>query len=215
MKSGIIITLPGYDPVTTYLSAFSKEIIGQAESIGLPVTKIAGKNVDVENVSNSLSSFPYSLFVFNGHGDEKTLFGHQGCPVIEESKNDSLLYGRITYSRACDSASSLGKNTASKDPQSCFIGYDLPFWLYHDITWETNPSKDKTAEIFFNTSNLIPLSLLKGNTSREAHEKSQKAHLKAISKALRNKDKESKVIAEALWNNYFAQVLLGNENARV
>ena len=61
----------------------------------------------------------------------------------------------------------------------------------------------------------MPISLIKGNTAEEANHNSQRQILKNIDKLLRTRTKESFFLAEALWNNYVGQVVLGNGSARL
>lgn len=121
---------------------------------------------------------------------------------------------RIVYARSCEAASILGKKIV-ENSQGCFIGYVLPFEFYFNETWIGNPIKDNTARLFLESSNLVPLSLIKGNSTKEAHEKAKKQMLKNMKKVLRTKSKESYAIAESLWNNYLGQKLLGNEKAKL
>ena len=58
------------------------------------------------------------------------------------------------------------------DREGCFIGYKLPFMFYIDERWRSNPHKDNVAPIFLEPSNLVPISLIKGNSALQAHEKS-------------------------------------------
>ncbi|MBU4070237.1 MAG: hypothetical protein KJ646_04610 [Nanoarchaeota archaeon] len=102
-----------------------------------------------------------------------------------------------------------------EDNKGCFIGYKIPFMFLIDKTWIANPFKDKIAEIFFKTSNKVPLSIIKGNSTNDAHENSKKSMLKAIKKRLRFGDKDSGAIAEILWNNYLGQEIVGNKFAKL
>jgi len=63
------------------------------------------------------------------------------------------------------------------------------------------------------TANLLPISLLKGNSALHAHENSKKQILNNINKVLRRGGNESFLFAQALWNNYLGQVLIGNPSA--
>ena len=67
----------------------------------------------------------------------------------------------------------------------------------------------------FGTNNAVITRILyiKGNSTKEAHEKSKNQMLKNIKKVLRSKTQESFLIAESLWNNYIGQELIGNEEA--
>lgn len=213
MKNGIIITMPRYDDVTEYFSQFSKEILKKAKDGGLPVKELVDKEAIRSSFEAVAKSFPYNLAVLNGHGNAKEIFGQDKSPLIAEGVNEQILAGKITYARACEAGLSLGKSIISLSEEGCFIGYELPFQFYADITWATNPLKDNTARIFLNPSNAIPLALISGKTTIEAHENAKRMTLKSINKVLRNADEKSLAFAEALWNNYEGQVLLGDGKA--
>lgn len=213
MKKGLIITLPRYDIVTEYLSQFSKPIIEEAENNNIPCKQLKYKEVNKENFEGITRSIGYKLLVLNGHGTTQAINGHDNESIIKEGVNEEILKEKITYARACDAAASLGKNAMQNNNEGCFIGYNLPFEFYHDITWEGNPTRDTVASLFLEPSNIIPISILNGKTTEDAHLSSKKAILKNINKVLRKKDTESFAIAESLWNNYEGQVLLGNGSA--
>lgn len=213
MKKGLIITRPRYDDVTEYFSQFSKNILKDAKGAGFPVKDLVDKWAVKSSFESVAENFPFSLTVLNGHGNAKEIFGQDKKPLISEGINEKLLAGRITYARACEAGASLGKSVISLNQDGCFIGYELPFQFYGDITWAANPIKDNTARIFLEPSNAVPISLINGKTALESHENAKRMMLKNLNKALRNTDKDSLAVAEALWNNYEGQVLLGNENA--
>lgn len=213
MKKGLIITMPRYDDVTEYFSQFSKEILKEAKGEDLPVKPLVGKEAIKSFFELVAEDFPYNLIVLNGHGTAEEVFGQDKKPLITEGVNEQLLAGRITYARACEAGASLGKSVALLNKDGCFIGYELPFQFYGDITWAANPIKDNTARIFLGPSNAIPIALIHGKTASEAHENAKRMMLKNLNKVLRNIDKDSLAIAEALWSNYDGQVLLGNGNA--
>ncbi|MBS3089141.1 hypothetical protein J4402_05225 [Candidatus Pacearchaeota archaeon] len=213
MKKGMIITMPRYDDVTEYFSQFSKEVIKEAEKELLPVKALVDKEATKSSFEKVANSLQYSLVVMNGHGNSKEIFGQDKEAIISEGVNEQLLVGRITYARACEAAASLGKLIISINNEGCFIGYELPFQFYADITWAGNPMKDNTAKLFLEPSNAVPISLIKGKTAAEANENSKRAILKNMNKILRNADKDSLAVAEALWNNYEGQVVIGNGEA--
>lgn len=212
MNKGIIITLPRHDYVTEYLSTFSQDIINEAEKRSIKIKKLKDKTANKKDFESVIKKLNYKMAVFNGHGSEDTIAGYQNKPIIQLGVNDSLLKGRITYARSCLAGCILGKSMKN-DKIGCFIGYELPFMFYIDQRWISNPYKDNIAPIFLESSNLVPISLIKGNTTLQAHENSKKHILKTINKVLRTGSKESFLFAEKLWNNYIGQVLFGNESA--
>jgi len=209
MDKGLIITLPDYDDVTKYLSMWSNDIVTKAEENSIGIRKIVGKEVTMENFEKSLKKLNYKMIVFNGHGTSSEILGHNNKVIVEKEKNGHLLKDRIVYSRSCESAASLGE--LAKMGDGCFIGYKTPFMFYVDSNWVANPRKDPVADIFLSSSNQIPISIIKGNTCKDAHENSRKQIL--INKVLRRKTPDSYRIAEALLNNYSAQSFIGNESA--
>ena len=215
MNKGIILSLPRYDTVTEYLSQFSLEIENLGEVKGLAVKTIRDKSVTKKEFEKVVKKLNYNFLVLNGHGTHDSILGHNDEVIIKLGENEYLLKGRITYCRSCDAGAMLGKNCLDSSGNGCFIGYRTKFEFCFDGMWESTPLKDETARLFLEPSNLVPISLIKGNSTKEAHEKSRNKILKNIKKLFRSKRQEAPFIAESLWNNYFGQVLFGNENARI
>lgn len=212
MKKGIIITLPRHDDETEYISKFSEVIIKEATDKSIIVKSINDKDANKRNFEKIVKKLDYKMIVFNGHGTEKCIQGYKNEILVESGVNEDIIADKIIYARVCNAASVLGR-TCTKDNNGCFIGYELPFMFYIDTRNTFNPLNDSTSRLFLEPSNLVPISIIKGNTTKEAHENSKKAILKNINKLLRNKDKESYFIAEAMWNNYIGQVIFGDELA--
>lgn len=213
MNQGVIITLPKSDDVTEYLSVFSKPIIDECSKQNIKLKKLEKDKANRSDFEKLLKSIDYKMIIFNGHGSVNEILGHKNKELISAGKNDSLLTNRITYSRSCYSLQGVGNSSMKNNTDGCFIGYKIPFMFLIDLTHVTNPSKDNIAKIFFETSNLIPITIIKGNSVKEAHDNSRKSMLRAIKSAIKKKNKDSEAIAETLWNNYLAQGLVGNFNA--
>lgn len=214
MNQGLIITLPQWDNATEYLTIFSKEIV-DAASQKFPVKEIIKDDVTKDNFQKALKKLDYNAIVFNGHGSGNSICGHKDEPIIMSGDNEFLLKERITYSRSCWSAEPLGRICVADSKKGCFIGYTIPFMFFYDETRISNPIKDNIAKTFFDTSNMVVLSLIKGHSTQESNQISKKSMLKAINKALKINDGDSKTIAETLWNNYMGQTLLGNPEAKI
>lgn len=213
MKKGLLITLPQSDDVTEYLAVFSKPIIEECERKRIKFVEIKKENVTKEKVESLICSYDYKFIIFNGHGGINSITGHKNQELIKKGVNDKILCNRITYARSCWAAAGLGIACMQCNKEGCFIGYNIPFMFLIDITWATNPSKDKIAKIFFDTSNQVPISLIKGKTAEESNKNSKTAMLKAIKKSLLKGDNDSQSIAEILWNNYSGQTILGEKEA--
>ena len=214
MKTAVLMTLPQSDDVTEYLHAFSQDIIKTSKDRGIPINLLERERATKNNFESELRA-NHRLIVFNGHGSQDLITGHKEEVIIKKGENDKLLKEKITYARSCYSAKGIGNSSMKDSKTGCFIGYSFPFMFYNDITWSGNPSRDPVAKIFFTTTNKIPSGILKGKTCLEAHESSKKAMLKAINKAVLNIDNpDAQPIAEALWNNYSFQTIIGNQNAK-
>lgn len=209
------MTLPRSDDVTEYLFVFSKPIIDACSEKLIEIKTLEGNKSNRVNFENILKNLNFKMVIFNGHGSKTCICGHNDGELVKLGENEVLLKGRITYARSCWAVDGLGRESMKDDSKGCFIGYKIPFMFLIDKTWITNPFKDKIAEIFFKTSNKVPLSVIKGNSTNDAHENAKKSMLKAIKKRLRFGDKDSGAIAEILWNNYLGQEIVGNKLAKL
>lgn len=214
MREAILLTLPRHDIVTEYLSAFSAPIEERCKKKGILCKPLKDKSANKKEFIKALKKLNCKKVVFNGHGDKRTIAGHNNEFLIKFGDNENILKNRIIYARSCEAASILGKESV-KGSNGCFIGYTLPFEFYFNDQWVGNPIKDNTARLFLEPSNLVPISLIKGNSSNEAHKRAKKKMLKNIRKVLRVKTQESYLIAESLWNNYLGQTIIGNKEAKL
>lgn len=179
MRRGLILTLPKYDDVTEYLSAFSIIIEKISKEKGIFCKLLKGESANKEEFEKVINNLDCKMVVFNGHGSENTIAGNGGNILIKLGENEDLLKNRIVYARSCEAASNLGEKCVNNS-EGCFIGYNLPFEFYFDPEWVGNPIKDNTARLFLESSNLAPISIIKGNNSNEAHERSKNQMLKNI-----------------------------------
>lgn len=207
------MTAPRHDTTTEYLSAFSVSIENSCYKKGILCKSLKNESANKNEFEKTLSKLNCNLVVLNGHGSEEAIAGHKNEILVKAGENEKILKEKIVYARSCEAASILGKKII-ENSQGCFIGYNLPFEFYFDENWIGNPIKDNTAKLFLESSNLVPLSLIKGNSSNESHERAKRQMLKNIKKVLRTKNKESFAIAESLWNNYLGQVILGNKESK-
>lgn len=208
------MTSPRYDIVTEYLSAFSHEIELQAKQKGIFLKPLKDRDVHKEMFEKIMNKLDCKMIVFNGHGSEDSIKGHKDEILVKAGENEDILKNRIVYARSCEAAATLGA-TCAKNTEGCFIGYTLPFEFYFNAEWMGNPIKDNVAKLFLESSNLVPLSIIKGNNSGVSHERAKNQMLKNIKNILKSNTKESFSIAESLWNNYLGQVLIGNQDAKL
>ena len=213
MKKGILITLPRHDDVTEYLSQFSQQIEDVAKEKSIEIKALRDKEAVKEVFEKIIKKQDYKMVIFNGHGSDKIITGNKEI-LIEAGVNDNLIRDRIVYARSCHAGAILGVSCTKNSKEGCFIGYDRPFQFYVDTQWTGNPLKDNTAKLFLESSNLVPISLIKGNSASHANENAKKQMLKNIRKIIAKADSESFKLAESLWNNFEGQVLHGNPSAK-
>ncbi|MBU4300606.1 MAG: hypothetical protein ABIF85_04215 [Nanoarchaeota archaeon] len=164
------------------MHAWSKEIIDFAIKNAISYTDFDKKQATRKNVEKYLKARKPNFVIFNGHGpiDSTAILGHNDEALIETGKNTDLLKDTIVYARACCSSKILGREIISKNNKNAFIGYSNLFSWIHSADRECNPYKDKIAEPFKLVSNEIPMSILKGHTTYEAHERAQELCMKLI-----------------------------------
>ena len=213
MEKGLLITLPRHDDVTEYFTRFSTYIEEEAVKKCINLKKLKDKDANKEDFEKALVKLNYNFVVFNGHGSDKTIKGFKDKIIIESGVNDYILKDRIIYARSCHAGAVLGKDCMKNNKEGCFIGYDVPFIFWADPLCFSNPLNDNVARFFLEPSNLVPISLIKGNSAIDAHKISKRQILKNIDKVIKSKLDNSITLAEDLWNNYTGQVLIGNDNA--
>lgn len=139
----------------------------------------------------------------------------QDDEVLVDVNESSILFGAIIYARSCEAAGKLGPQSV-KNGAVAFIGYSQNFTVGYTPEKVTRPLEDPVAKLFLELSNLIPISILKGNKVQEAHLKSQKAMFKnlmfMLSSRASNSQKDS---ASCLWRNMKYQTVCGNGDARI
>lgn len=216
MQKGLLMTCPEYDDATAYLTYFSKEIINEAVEKSLKFKIVRDKNLKTEPFSKIINKLDYRLIVLNGHGSEDAVFGYKQNVIIQLNKNEHLLKERLVYARSCNVGAKLGKELMKATMNGAFIGYNLPFMFYMDSEWTAKPHNDKIAKLFIEPSNLIPISIIKGNSAIDAHNNAKMQILKIMGKLIKRKQSpETPFYLEALWNNYSGQVIYGNKIAKL
>ncbi|MCK5234173.1 MAG: hypothetical protein KAJ91_05120 [Candidatus Aenigmarchaeota archaeon] len=169
-----------------------------------------------KNFENIIKNRAMPLIFFNAHGDAKTIYGDKtGIAeevLVKEGVNHRILDSKIVYARACWAAASLGKSCKG----GCFMGYNIPFSFWLNEKWSAKPANDSTAKMFFEPSNLVVSSLLKGNTAEDAVNNSANLTKKTILKLLRTKDEPGATAsAMLLWNNMQGTAIVGNKEMRL
>jgi hypothetical protein len=211
----LLITRPRHDPLLEYLFYWSQELINSAEDHKIRVLDCKDKEANKETVCKYLEKQKPGLVIFNGHGNQNIIAGYQDQELIKTGENEHLLKSKIIYAIACKTAAKLGEEACKKGAKT-FIGYAQDFGVVMDSSRICSPTKDRFSEPFKKASNKIGLSLIKGNTTNEAYEKSQNVYTELIREyATSNATKEDKEIRFWLfWNKRF-QKIIGDKNATI
>lgn len=179
MVKQFFITRPRHDKETSYLHSFSKAItkITKGNKM-IRLTELEDSKANRKNVEDSLSTTDKTLAFFNGHGDEKTVYGYQDKPILD-SGNVSLTKGKIVYALACSSLVQLGELAVKKGAHA-YIGYKNEFMLIGEPSKSATPDKDKNAAPFRKACHVLINSLINGISVKESIEKTKIEYEKLI-----------------------------------
>jgi len=211
----MLITRPNHDITTNYLYFWSEILITKARKTGYPVVDLSRKRANKKELLSIIKKVNPNFIVFNGHGNDSTIFGYDNEPLIEVGINEELLNSKIVYARSCSAVKKLGKSSI-KNGCSSFIGYDDEFVFIIDNDIISHPLQDTTAKLFLDPSNYIVLLLLKGHTVSEANRRSKEKYRQTILNHMISTTKqEDRDLIPFLARNYIHQVCLGNQEATI
>jgi hypothetical protein len=215
MNKILLITRPNHDLATNYLFYWSQLVIQKAKKGRIKVLDLKKNKANKKNFQSYIARHKPKLIFFNGHGSEDAIAGHNDEILVKINKNEETLAGKIVYARSCDAAQKLGPQSIKKKTIA-FIGYKRKYLLGYSQLKISQPLKDEIAKLFLEPSNLIPISLLKGNTAGDSYQKSQKAMWRNLSYMFSSKASQAqKDAAPYLWINRKYQVILGNNSAKL
>jgi len=130
-------------------------------------------------------------------------------------KDEKLLLEKIVYARSCDSAKELGRRCVRKGAVA-FVGYRKKYFLVYSQSKSTRPRQDNIAKLFLESSNLVPISLLKGNTVDDSFKKSQNGMRRNLRFMLSSKASQvQRDAAPYLWRNIKFQTVIGDKKAKI
>lgn len=192
----------------------SRKLVEYAKQKSHNVLNEEKTNANKSRIEGVINKKKPDLIMFNGHGDKKTICGHNDRPLIELDKNHHLLKSTIVYCLSCKSALELGKKSVD-DGTTTFIGYEDDFALGRDTRYDSTPSKDKLGNLFLELSNLLMKSLIKGNMTGEAVEKCKNKMKEDISRLRTSFEQNEQDALPYLFNNYTCLVLHGDKLASI
>ena len=212
MRKCLLITRPEHELATYYLSRWSEKIIKEAKEKRFNVIDLFRNKANRKRVIGILEKRNPKLVVLNGHGGEDFVAGHDN-EVILKSNDGEAVCSKIIFARSCKSAKILGE-TAIKRGAIAYLGYKEDFWLIYNIKQISRPLEDKTASLFLEPSNYVPICLLKGHSAGEANNKSKNLFRKKIEKLMTEGPlSEDHYAIRYLFWDMTNQVCLGNKEA--
>jgi len=209
----MIVIRTNHDIPTSYLFAYSEELIKEAEARGFKVAKIEGKEISEATLRSRIKNRKLKFIFFNGHGNDASLFDNSGKEFINLSSAD-LFKETVTYTIACSCLVKLGSAAIDKGCYS-FIGYKKPFWIARDHKYESTPLKDNIARPIIECSNIIVKSLIKGNTVGVSIQKSHEKAADNILKLIYSKEPLAPASLQALVYNDEALAFKGDSSAKI
>lgn len=211
MERSLLITRPEHDWTTRYISQWSKNIIKEAKRKRVEVIDLRRNKANKERVLGILrkkAAF-IILVVFNGHGNDTTVTGHDNEPLITNDHAEALS-SKIIYARSCRSAKVLGRAAVAAG-SIAYLGYQEDFIFLIDNDKLSKPLEDAKAALFLEPSNLIVIGLLKGHSAAEANNRSKNLFRKNIEQLLTGESLAENIYAvRFLYWDMINQVCLGN-----
>lgn len=212
MNKSILITRPNHDLATTYLYWWSKNVIDKCLEKKIKYFDLKGKKASKKNFDSYLKKNNPSFIFINGHGSEDVVTGWNDEILLRVGARLDVK-DRIIYARSCMAGVELGKVCVDSGAET-FIGYTKNYVLLFLTSRETRPLTDNLAALFLEPSNLIPISLIKGNTVEEADKKSKNLMKKNLRRILSSDKNDKKEIASYLWHDIKYQTVIGNNLAK-
>lgn len=137
--------------------------------------------------------------MLNGHGSSDSIAGQDDEILIKVGENEGLLKDKIVYALSCKTGQVLGPKSVTVGAIS-YIGYKEDFNFWRNATYSTRPLSDPRAKLFFDSSNQIGLSLLKGHTVKESYLRAKNAFLKNIQQLVVSNSPDQFIIPDLIWD---------------
>lgn len=195
----LLITRPLYELTTHYLFYWNEKIIDLAKRKGYKVLDLHTKRANKKTFTSYVKNRRPKFILLNGHGSSDLVTGQDNEVIIKVGDNEELLIDKIVYALSCKTGQILGPKSVQAGAVS-YIGYKEDFNFWGNSTYSARLLSDPRAKLFFNPSNQIGISLLKGHTVEYACKKAKSAFLKSIQKLVVTNSSDQFVIPDLLWN---------------
>lgn len=213
MKKRLLITRPMHDDTTHYLSNWSNKALESACSHDIQVLDMFQERANSKEVCSILQKQNPNLVIFNGHGDDDKVAGHNNDILIQSGKNEELLKNKISYTISCRSGKTLGPKSVESGAKA-YIGYDDDFIFFYEPNKISRPLQDETAKLFLEAPEKLVSTLVKGKTVDEACKRSKEIFKRNIMKLLSSEaTAEEAGMARYLWWDMTHQVCFGDKEA--
>ena len=210
----LLVTRPRHEDTTNYAFHWAGRTLDEARKRSITVLDLHDDKATRENIESMIRKKNPSLIFFNGHGDERTIYGHKEEPLVEAGRNESILRGSVTYAITCRSGKILGPRSVEKGAVA-YIGYQEDFTFLYDKSLTATPLKDLTAGLFLGPAQQPVLSLIKGRTVGEAVERTRDQFRKSIETALTSMDPGIRSSLTYLFGDLINLVSHGDQGATV
>ena len=208
--SMFLFTRPDYDPVTKYLSAWSKILITEARAKAIEVVDLVLGKANRKELEGRLKKMRPSFVVLNGHGNDDCVTGQNEERLVETGMNSDILAGRITYAVSCNSAARLGREVGLYEA-TAFIGYEKKFSFMHSHGFFQHPEEDPTVRPFMEFSNQVVRALMKGHSADESIHRAKEVGEKYLRKMESSlSDPNVQMAAAFLWRDISHLVVHGD-----
>lgn len=212
MSRTLLLTNSGYDIATSYLDCWHEKLVEVARKrADTCVLELRGEDFNRENFTRIIEREQPHFIIFNGHGSEDSLHGHNRELLIKVDDNEYLFNNRIVHTLACKSGVVLGPRLIDIGAIA-YIGYikDWEMWNQGKDTPEGRRN-DWLANLFLEPAFAAVISIIEGSTVEEAFKWSQQVYSKNL--ALLIQDPSNSVYAASLFSNLRSQICLGEAGA--
>ncbi len=209
----MIVIRTKHDKATAYLFAWTEPLLKEAEKRGFKVISIDGQEANFNNFEKRIIRIKPRFIFFNGHGTKNSFYDNNQKELVNLD-SCYLLKRTVTFARACDCLTELGK-TAVKNGCLSFIGYKKKFFVPHSPWTECKPLNDWVAKPVMECSNSIVYELLKGKTVKEAVAKSHERAAELIVELIYSKEYYSSPTLAALIHNDAALDFEGSHSVSI
>lgn len=211
----VLITQPDFDKTTRYISTWSEEVEEFSIKRNNKAITLKGRRANRSEFESVIQKTQPHLIMLNGHGNDSEVAGQDNEVLLDLNSMDAITKNRIIYALSCSAAKVLGLSCIKKGTKA-FIGYNDEYIFLHSHSKISRPREDKRAALFFNPSNLIPISLLKGNNVADSYNDSKNSLRRIIGDLLNSEvTNEDRMCLPYLVWNYQNLTLLGHKTAKL